>query len=293
PHQSGAFYRLAPAPGGLGGAQQVQGAELSFNNLQDAAAAFRLVSEYGHPAAAIIKHTNPCGLATADRLLEAYRAAYACDTVSAYGGVVALNRPLDAETAREVAGVFLEVVVAPQVEPEARQVLAGRSRLRVLEVGPARALLQDLDVRSLPGGLLVQTWDREGFDRASCAVPTQRGPGEEEWAQLEFAWLAVKHVRSNAVLLARGFAAVGVGAGQMSRVEAVEMAARRAGERARGSVMASDAFFPFPDGVEAAARAGVTAVIQPGGSVRDAEVVAAADAAGMAMVMTSVRHFRH
>ena len=291
PHQEAAFYRVGPDPGGLGSARQLQGVELSFNNIQDAAAAYALVNEYERPAAAIIKHMNPCGLAVGETLAEAYRRAYECDTVSAYGGVVALNQPLDRETAEQIAAIFVEVVVAPEVDPAAAEALARKQKTRVLEAGPVRAA--GLDIRSVPGGFLAQTWDGAGFDRERCRVVTQREPSEEEWEQLGFAWLAVKHVKSNAIVLARDLTAVGVGAGQMSRVEAAQIAVRRAGDRARGSVMASDAFFPFPDGVEEGLRAGVTAVIQPGGSVRDAEVIAAADAAGAAMVVTGERHFKH
>ena len=252
-----------------------------------------LVEEYERPAAAIIKHTNPCGLALGEDLAEAYRKAYECDPTSAYGGVVAVNRLLDAATAEQIASIFVEVVVAPAVDPAAVEALANREKMRVLEARPVRAGAAGLDVRGIPGGFLAQTWDREGFDRATCVVATKRSPTEEEWEQLEFAWLAVKHVKSNAIVLAREFTAVGVGAGQMSRVEAAQIAVRRAGDRTAGCVMASDAFFPFPDGVQEGLRAGVTAVIQPGGSMRDSSVVAAVDEAGGAMVLTGRRHFRH
>jgi phosphoribosylaminoimidazolecarboxamide formyltransferase/IMP cyclohydrolase len=230
-------------------------------------------------------------VAQADDLAEAYRKALECDSRSAFGGVVAANRELDAATAEQILGVMTEVVIAPGLADDAAALLEQRKRTRVLQVTPVRT--QGVQVRSVPGGLLAQTWDRRGFDRALCKVVSKRAPSAEEWAQLEFAWLTVKHVKSNAIVLARDFAAVGVGAGQMSRVEATEIAVRRAGHRAQGSVLASDAFFPFPDGVEAGLRAGVTAVIQPGGSVRDAEVAASADAAGAAMVTTGERHFRH
>jgi phosphoribosylaminoimidazolecarboxamide formyltransferase/IMP cyclohydrolase len=289
PHQRAAWYRTGS--GGLGSARQVQGPELSYNNLQDAAAALALVQEFSRPAAAIIKHTNPCGLALADAPADAYRRAYECDSVSAYGGVVALNRPLDAATADQMRSVFLELVMAPKVCPDAAQVLESKSKLRVLEA-PARGDAA-LDVRSLGGGFLVQTADDVGFDRASCRVVTQREPDAREWQQLELAWVAAKHVKSNAIVLARDDATVGIGAGQTSRVESVRIAIARAGARAAGSVMGSDAFFPFADGIATAAEAGVTAVIQPGGSIRDEEVVPAADAAGMAMVFTGSRHFRH
>ncbi len=291
PHQRAAFYRTGPDPGGLGSARQLQGADLSFNNIQDAAAAHALVNEFRRPAAAVIKHMNPCGLALADELAGAYQKAYECDTTSAFGGVVAVNQALDLATAEAIARIFVEVVVAPAVEPEALAALAERKKTRVLEADSVRTL--GLDVRSVPGGFLAQTWDQAGFNRSACRVVSQREPTADEWAQLEFAWLAVKHVKSNAVVLARDFAAVGVGAGQMSRVEAAQLAVRRAGARAAGTVMASDAFFPFPDGAEEGLRAGATAIIQPGGSVRDQEVIDAVNAAGAAMVVTGERHFRH
>ena len=291
PHQVAAFYRLGRDPGGLGSAQQVQGPELSYNNIQDASAAYELVSEFARPAAAIIKHTNPCGLALGDDLAAAYRKAYECDPRSAFGGVVAVNRILDVPTAEQIVEVKTDVLLAPGLAPDAAEVLERRKNLRVLEVAPVRA--HSIQVRSVPGGFLAQTWDRRGFDRQLSRVVSRRQPTPEEWAQLEFAWLTVKHVRSNAIVLAADFAAVGVGAGQMSRVEAAEIAVRRAGDRARGAVMASDALIPFADGAEAVLEAGVTAIVQPGGSIRDAEVVEAVDAAGAAMVTTGERHFRH
>jgi phosphoribosylaminoimidazolecarboxamide formyltransferase/IMP cyclohydrolase len=292
-HQKAGFYRFGPNPGGLGGAVQLQGKELGFNNIQDASAAYLLVSDYERPAAAIVKHMNPCGLAVADGIAKAYRLAYECDTVSAFGGIVAVNRPLDRSTAEQIVQIVTHVVIAPDVLDEARDVLARRKTMIVLAAQPLGANPFDFDVRSVPGGFLVQEWDRIGFDRASCSVVTRRAPTETEWEQLGLAWIAVKHVKSNAIVLFKEGSAVGVGAGQMSRVEAVQIAVRRASERARGSVMASDAFFPFPDGLEEGIRAGVTAVIQPGGSLKDADVVEAADAAGIAMVVTGRRHFKH
>jgi phosphoribosylaminoimidazolecarboxamide formyltransferase/IMP cyclohydrolase len=292
-HQKAAFYRLGPSPGGIGGATQVQGAAPGFNNLQDASAGLELVMDYDQPAAAIIKHMNPCGLAVGADLTTAYRIAYECDKVSAFGGVVALNRPLDRATAEQIVQIVTHVVVAPSVVDDARDVLTRRKNMIVLSVEPAREGLFDYDVRSIPGGLLVQEWDRARLDRAATTVVSRRPPTEAEWQQLELAWIAVKHVKSNAIVLFRDNAAVGVGAGQMSRVEAVQLAVQRAGDRSRGAVMASDAFFPFPDGLLFGAEAGVTAVIQPGGSVKDADVVAAADDAGIAMVVTGRRHFRH
>ena len=292
-HQKAAFYRFGPDPGGLGGAQQVQGGGLGFNNIQDASAALQLVSDYERPAAAIVKHMNPCGLAVGADISTAYLRAYDCDRISAFGGIVAVNRPLDRSTAEHIVQIVTHVVIAPEVLDEAKDVLARRKNMIVLAARPAGAGLFDYDVRSVPGGFLVQEWDRKGFDRNEATVVTRRAPTEEEWEQLGFAWTAVKHVKSNAIVLFKDGAAVGVGAGQMSRVESVQIAVRRAGERAQGSVMASDAFFPFPDGLEEGIRAGVTAAIQPGGSVKDADVVAAADAAGIAMVVTGRRHFKH
>jgi len=292
-HQRAAFYGIGPDPGGLGGARQLQGNELGFNNIQDAAAALQLVSDYDRPAAAIIKHMNPCGLAVAGDIARAYRDAYECDTVSAFGGVVAVNRPLDRATAEQIVQIVTHLVIAPEVLDEAVEVLARRKGMIVLEAQPDRRGLFDYDVRSVPGGFLVQDWDRTGFDRDASSTVTKRPPTEAEWEQLGFAWTAVKHVKSNAVVLFKDCAAVGVGAGQMSRVEAVQIAVRRAGGRAQGAVMASDAFFPFADGLEEGIRAGITAAIQPGGSMKDSEVVAAADEAGIAMVMTGQRHFKH
>ncbi|MDQ6742895.1 MAG: bifunctional phosphoribosylaminoimidazolecarboxamide formyltransferase/IMP cyclohydrolase [Candidatus Dormibacteraeota bacterium] len=291
PHQRAAFYRVGSDPGGIGSARQLQGLDLSYNNIQDAAAACALVCEYPAPAAAIIKHTNPCGLALAEKLSDAYLKAYECDPTSAYGGVVAFNRELDGETAKQMGPAFLEVVIAPSFTLAARELFERKQKTRVLEVGNFR--WNGLKVQSVPGGFLAQTWDLRGFDPATSRVVSHREPTADEWEQLEFAWLAVKHVKSNAIVIARDHAAVGVGAGQMSRVEAAEIAMRRAGERARGGVMASDAFFPFADGVQVALRAGVTAVIQPGGSLRDREVVAAVDEMDAAMVMTGERHFLH
>ncbi|HEV2029702.1 MAG TPA: bifunctional phosphoribosylaminoimidazolecarboxamide formyltransferase/IMP cyclohydrolase [Candidatus Dormibacteraeota bacterium] len=292
-HQKAAFYRFGPNPGGLGGAVQLQGKEIGFNNIQDASAAYQLVRDYERPAAAIVKHMNPCGLAVADDIAKAYLLAYQCDTVSAFGGIVSVNRPLDRTTAEHIVQIVTHLVIAPEVLDEARETLARRKGMIVLAAEPPRANLFDFDVRSVPGGFLVQEWDQTGFDRSAATVVTRRAPTEAEWEQLGFAWTAVKHVKSNAIVLFKDGAAVGVGAGQMSRVEAVQIAVRRAGERARGSVMASDAFFPFPDGLEEGIRAGVTAAIQPGGSLKDADVIAAADAAGIAMVVTGQRHFKH
>ncbi len=293
PHQQAAFYRNPAVTGGLGAARQLQGAELSYNNIQDAAAAFALAGEFQHPAAAIIKHTNPCGCAIGADLADAFRRAFECDEVSAFGGVVALNRSLDAATAEQLAKIFVEVVIAPAYRAEALAIMAGKPKVRLLEAAAPRVLWADLEFRSVAGGFLAQTPDRGGLDPATAVVASARPPTDAEWEELAFAWKVVKHVKSNAIVLAKESAAVGVGAGQMSRVESVRLAVARAGKRARGSVLASDAFFPFPDGVEAAIKAGVTTIAQPGGSLRDRDSIAAADAAGVAMVMTGVRHFHH
>jgi phosphoribosylaminoimidazolecarboxamide formyltransferase/IMP cyclohydrolase len=292
PHQRGALYANAGPPGGLARARLLQGSELSFTNWLDVDAARRLACEFETPAACIIKHTNPCGFAVAEDLAGAYQRAYECDERSAFGGVVGVNRPLDLATAEELTGVFLEAVVAPAVDPDAAERLAAKSRLRVLVVEhPSCA--GELDVRSIDGGLLVQTGDSVSIDRSAMTVPTQRSPDDREWGDLLVAWRVCRHVKSNAIVLVRDGMAVGVGAGQMSRVEAAELAVARAGDRARGAVAASDAFFPMPDGLEVLGNAGIRAVIHPGGSKKDADVLAAAEALDMAVVHTGERHFRH
>jgi phosphoribosylaminoimidazolecarboxamide formyltransferase/IMP cyclohydrolase len=288
PHQAAALYG---APGrGVAGAEQLHGKELSYNNLVDLDAAWQLAGEFDAPAAAIIKHTNPCGCAERDTLAEAYRKAFECDPVSAYGGVIALNRTLDEETAREISKTFIEAIAAPDYTAEALDILRAKRNLRLMRVAPGS---DRLVVKSISGGYLAQTADDARLDRAAAVVKTKREPTEEEWTALEFAWKVAKHVKSNAIVYARAGQAVGVGAGQMSRVDSVKLGAMKAVLPLAGTVVGSDAFFPFPDGVEEAARNGATAFIQPGGSVRDAEVIAAADRLGLAMVFTGVRHFRH
>ncbi len=293
PHQRGALYAIPGAPGGVAHARQLQGSALSFTNWLDVDAARRLVSDFDEPAAAIIKHTNPCGFAVGADAADAYRRAFECDPRSAFGGIVAINRPLDDATAQELAKTFLEAVVVPSIEPDAAERLASKERLRVLVVHRPSGAEQQLDVRSIDGGLLVQTLDRVGIDRAAMSVPTQRQPDAVQWRDLLVAWRVCRHVKSNAIVIVRDGMAVGVGAGQMSRVEAAELAVQRAGDRVKGAVAASDAFFPMPDGLETLGKAGVVAVIQPGGSKKDPEVTAAADALGMAMVHAGERHFRH
>ncbi|MBI4259669.1 MAG: bifunctional phosphoribosylaminoimidazolecarboxamide formyltransferase/IMP cyclohydrolase [Actinobacteria bacterium] len=291
PHQPGGLYRLEGAAGPLGGARVLQGKEMSFNNWLDAAAARGLAWSLPAPAAVIVKHANPCGTAVAGGQEEAYRAALAGDPVSAFGGVVALNAEMEEATARAMSEVFTEVVVAPAFSAGAREILAGKVNLRLVEA-PAPAPGR-LDVRVLEGGAVVQVDDAVTEGRDEMEVATSRQPSEEEWRDLLLAWTVAAHVRSNAIVLAAGRATVGVGAGQMSRVDAVDIAVRKAGSRAGGAAMGSDAFFPFRDGIDRAAEAGVTAVIQPGGSVRDEEVLRAAEEHGMAMVITGRRHFRH
>ncbi|MCC6525616.1 MAG: bifunctional phosphoribosylaminoimidazolecarboxamide formyltransferase/IMP cyclohydrolase [Polyangiaceae bacterium] len=294
PHQSAALYRERTAPPtSLCAAEQFGGKELSFNNYLDLHAAIEVLREHESPAAAVIKHGNPCGLASARSLAEAYRLAREGDPVSAFGGVVALNRTVDPATAEILAETFLECIIAPSFTPEARERLHAKAALRLLEtvVFPAAS---GLDFRRVGGGFAVQDADATGTGEVAAGkVVTKRAPTPEELASLAFAWSVCKHVKSNAIVLARGTQVVGVGAGQMSRVQSVDIACAKAAERAKGSVLASDAFFPFPDGLELAVRHGVTAVAQPGGSKKDADVIAAADAAGVAMVFTGVRHFRH
>ena len=293
PHQAAALY--AEGAAGVAGARQLHGKELSYNNLVDLDAAWQLVREFEGPAAAIIKHTNPCGCAEQENLRAAYESALACDPVSAYGSVLAFNRPVDGETAGAVAELFVEAIAAPGYAPEALERLQAKKNVRLIAVAeaPPGLLGKSLVVKSLSGGFLVQTADTVTFDPGQLKTATERAPTPGERAALAFAWKVVKHVKSNAIVFAAKGQTVGVGAGQMSRVDAVKIAAAKAVLPLRGTVVASDAFFPFPDGVEELARHGATAVIQPGGSVRDPDVIAAANRLGLAMVCTGVRHFRH
>ena len=303
PHQKAAFYIGGQSRPGVATAIQLQGKELSFNNLNDADAAFELVSEFEEkPACVIVKHANPCGVAIADTLSSAYKRALSCDAESAFGGIIAFNRGLDESTAKLVKELFAEVIIAPKIDEQARAILSGKKNLRILvSDGMSDPSQANMIVRSLAGGYLLQSRDNNVLD--DMKVVTKRFPTEQEYEDLKLAFVVGKHVKSNAIIYCREGMTVGIGAGQMSRVNSAriaawkaEDAARRAGEKeswARGSVVASDAFFPFADGLIAAAEAGVSAVIQPGGSVRDEEVIAAADEKGIAMVMTGVRHFRH
>jgi phosphoribosylaminoimidazolecarboxamide formyltransferase/IMP cyclohydrolase len=307
PHQSAAFYGTGQARFGVATARQLQGKQLSYNNINDTDAAYECVAEFDPKriaACALIKHANPCGVAEADSLLEAYRRALACDPVSAYGGIVALNRTLDAPAARAIIEIFTEVIIAPDATPEAIALVATKKNLRLLLAGglpDPRA--SGLAVKSVAGGLLVQSRDNAVVDDMALRVVTRRAPTNAELADLAFAFRVAKHVKSNTIVYAKDRATVGIGAGQMSRVDAARIAALKAADAARatgapqpltqGAVVASDAFFPFADGLMVAIEAGATAVIQPGGSLRDPEVIKAADEHGIAMVFTGTRHFRH
>lgn len=306
PHQQAALYRSNDGRIGLIDAKQVQGKELSYNNINDADAALECVSEFsgGQPACVIVKHANPCGVAVAATLPQAYAKALACDPVSAFGGIIALNHPLDAATAKAISTIFTEVILAPGASEEALAIMAAKKNLRLLLLprmpdakAPARI------IKSIAGGVLVQTRDATALDEITPKVVSRRAPTEQELADLRFAWLVAKHVKSNAIVFAKDGATVGVGAGQMSRIDSTRIAVSKSLDAARamgsdtplvrGAVLASDAFFPFADGIEAAADAGATAIIQPGGSIKDDEVVRAADARGLAMIFTGQRHFRH
>ena len=307
PHQWAAFYQTGEQRFGVATARQVQGKELSYNNLNDTDAAYELVAEFDpkkSAAVAIIKHANPCGVAIAPSLAAAYAKALACDSVSAFGGIVALNRDLDEDAAREIVKIFTEVIIAPEASDAAKAIVAAKKNLRLLLAGGLpNPHASGLTFRSLAGGFLVQSRDNGMVAAADLQVVTKRAPTDQEFADLIFAFTVAKHVKSNTIVYAKDGATVGIGAGQMSRVDAARIAARKAEDAAealglaepltKGSVAASDAFFPFADGLEVVAEAGATAVIQPGGSVRDEEVIAAADAAGLAMVFTGMRHFRH
>jgi phosphoribosylaminoimidazolecarboxamide formyltransferase / IMP cyclohydrolase len=300
PHQRAAVYREESVlwggkTWGIVAAEQLHGKALSYNNFLDAEAAWRVALDFAAPTAVVVKHTNPCGLACHEDLAEAYRRALSGDPVSAYGGIVAVNRELTGEAAQEMAKTFYEIVVAPTFSEEALAILQKKRDLRILRLDARAAIgcATALEYRRVSGGFLAQEPDAYLDDSIELKVVTKREPTEEEVADLRFAWKVVKHVKSNAIVVARERTLLGMGAGQPNRVTSVHLALRRAEERARGAVLASDAFFPFPDGVELAAEGGVTAVIQPGGSIRDEEVIKAADERGMAMVFTGVRHFKH
>jgi len=289
PHQKAAMYSDGSGVG-VANARQLQGKELSYNNIVDLQAAWDLAQEFDEPVVAIIKHTNPCGTATGKTLAEAYKRALECDPVSAFGGVIGVNRPIDAEAAEEMHKLFLEVIAAPSFDVAAKAKFASKKNLRLVEVTPAN---QKWILKNVSGGMLVQDADVRPLQDADLKVVTKRPPTPEETRGLRFAWKVCKHVKSNAIVYARDGQTVGVGAGQMSRVDSAKIGAMKAQLPLKGTVAASDAFFPFPDGVEEIAKAGATAIIQPGGSQRDPEVIAAADRLGLAMIFTGVRHFRH
>ena len=293
PHQSATWYQTGSTPTGWAGATQLQGKELSYNNLVDLEAARRIINEFtDKPTAAILKHTNPCGIASADHLVEAYENAFAGDSVSAFGGIVALNQPLDAATATAMTKTFLECVVAPDCNEEAKAVLEKKSNLRVLILPDLQAGPKDM-VKVIAGGFLVQTVDDEPDSADKWEVVTENKPTAEQLAEMMFAWKVAKHVKSNAIVVTRDRATIGIGAGQMNRVGAVEIALKQAGEKTQGATLASDGFFPFDDSVRTAAQAGITAIIQPGGSRRDDDSIQAANELGIVMILTGTRHFLH
>ncbi len=291
PHQTATLYSNQPGAGPFGG-QVLQGKELSYNNLLDLDAAWKAALSFERPSICIVKHLSPCGIASADTLSAAYAAALASDPVSAYGGVIASNQPLDAATAQAIGSLFVECIIAPGFSSEARALLAKKKNLRLVET-PNAILAPGNELRSITGGLLQQSIDRGDPAGSEWKVASDRQPTPDEWNSLRFAWKACQHVKSNAIVFARGEATVGIGGGQPNRVDCVRIAIQRAGEHAQGAVMASDAFFPFADSVELAAQAGITAVVHPGGSIRDAETLVAANAANLALVLSGVRHFRH
>ncbi len=293
PHQEAVLYADPLSTGGIVKSSQLHGIEMSFNNYMDADSAWRTVSDFAQPAATVVKHTNPCGLAVHDDQVIAYQRAFEGDSVSAFGGIVGFNRPVTAATAEAMRGVLFDVIIAPGYEPEALKLLERRKRTRVLQAEPAVGPMEGVDVRRVTGGALMQAVDNIGVDTASWEVKSKRKPSEAEMEDLSFAWKAAKHVRSNAIVLAKDSALVGMGAGQPNRVTSVHLALRIAGDAAIGTVMASDAFMPFADNIEMAAEGGITAVAQPGGSIRDDEVIAAADRLGIALVFTGIRHFKH
>ena len=293
PQQEAAFYVSSGMPGGLAAARQLQGKALSFNNLNDLNAAWDLVIEFDYPTAVAVKHANPCGVGSASVLHEAYDLAFQADPVSIFGGVLALNRPVDEATAQEMSKIFLEVIAAPKFTGEALAVLEHKKDIRLLELEPGREQRDQFDLKKIAGGVLLQTHDHHPVNVNEGKVVTKRTPTEEEWAGLSFAQKVVKHVRSNAIVVAGGSRTFGIGAGQMSRIGAARIALNQAGEKARGAALGSDAFFPFPDTVEEAAKAGITAIVQPGGSQKDQESIELCNRHGLAMVFTGRRYFKH
>ncbi|MBM7553409.1 bifunctional phosphoribosylaminoimidazolecarboxamide formyltransferase/IMP cyclohydrolase [Thalassobacillus pellis] len=294
PHQTAAFYKEASTTGAsLASAEQLNGKELSYNNIQDANAALEILLEFSKPAAVAVKHMNPCGVGTGESIEQAYQKAYEGDPVSIFGGIVAVNREVDLTTAEKMKEIFLEIIIAPKFSADALEVLKQKKNLRLLEVELEKPVHQPRKLTSVSGGVLVQDTDQGSLDDVELKVATERKPTEQELEDLKLSWQVVKHVKSNAIVVAKADQTLGVGAGQMNRVGAAKIALEQAGEKARGAVMASDAFFPMPDTVEAAAEAGITAIIQPGGSKRDQDSIDACNKHGVAMVFTSMRHFKH
>ncbi|MES5896093.1 MULTISPECIES: bifunctional phosphoribosylaminoimidazolecarboxamide formyltransferase/IMP cyclohydrolase [Bacillus cereus group] len=294
PHQKATFYK-APfaATSSVAYAEQLHGKELSYNNINDADAALSIVKEFTEPAVVAVKHMNPCGVGVGTDIHEAYIRAYEADPVSIFGGIIAANREIDKATAEKLHEIFLEIVIAPSFSQEALEVLQSKKNLRLLTVNIEKATSASKKLTSVQGGLLVQEEDTLSLDESTISIPTKREPSEQEWKDLKLAWKVVKHVKSNAIVLAKDDMTIGVGAGQMNRVGSAKIAITQAGEKAQGSALASDAFFPMPDTVEEAAKAGITAIIQPGGSIRDEDSIKMADVYGITMVFTGVRHFKH
>lgn len=294
PHQKAAFYqKRLGSDFSIAFAEQVHGKELSYNNIQDANAALQIIKEFKQPAAVAVKHMNPCGVGTGESIAEAFNMAYEADSISIFGGIVALNREVDAATAEQLSSIFLEIIIAPSFSKEAIEKLTVKKNIRLLTISFEQHAQDVFNTVSVEGGLLVQEPDRYGFEEAEIKVVTDREPTEKEWEALKLGWSVVKHVKSNAIVVTTDKMTVGVGAGQMNRVGSAKIALEQAGEKAQGAALASDAFFPMPDTVETAIAAGITAIIHPGGSKRDQESIDAANAAGITMVLTGVRHFKH
>lgn len=294
PHQKAAFYRKPLGSAfSVANAEQLHGKELSYNNINDADAALQIVKEFSEPAAVAVKHMNPCGVGTGSTGYEAFLKAFEADPVSIFGGIIAFNREVDADTANKLYEIFLEIVIAPSFSAEAMEILTGKKNLRLLTVPFNQEVNKEMKLTAIEGGLLAQEFDQYGLEQATVSVPTKREPTEEEWAALKLGWSIVKHVKSNAIVVSGKDQTLGIGAGQMNRVGAAKIALEQAGARAEGAALASDAFFPMDDTVEAAAKAGITAIIQPGGSIRDEDSIKKADEYGIAMVFTGVRHFKH
>lgn len=294
PHQKAAFYRKPlGSKFSIANAEQLHGKELSYNNINDADAALQIVKEFTEPAAVAVKHMNPCGVGTGETIFDAFSKAFEADPVSIFGGIIALNREVDAETAKKLHEIFLEIIIAPSFSTAALEILTSKKNLRLLTIPFSEQQAGELKLTSIEGGLLVQEQDAFTLDDATISVPTKREPTKEEWQALKLGWKVVKHVKSNAIVVAGKDMTLGIGAGQMNRVGAAKIALEQAGEKANGAVLASDAFFPMDDTVEAAAKAGITAIIQPGGSIRDEDSIKKADEYGIAMVFTGVRHFKH